>query len=95
MKFSTLANLDLLVCLPAAPAHAVSWRSAIFALVVLVVGLVSRLFAEWQRRKTLVSVINYARGGTVIVQERGRGGPAMRIEIGSDPKDQITSRGGR
>jgi hypothetical protein len=62
---------------------------------VLVIGLVGRLLAEWQRRKTLVAVIQHAPGGTVIVQNRGRGGPATRIEIGLSSKDPGAPEGGQ
>jgi len=45
------------------------------------------LLAEWQRRKTMVAVIQHAPAGTRIVQNQGCGGPAMRIEIGTDSND--------
>jgi hypothetical protein len=75
--------------------YAASWGTVILLLGVLVIGLAARLLAEWQRRKTLVALIQHAPGGTVIMQNRGRGGPAMRIEIGSSangPKDQNAPR---
>jgi len=95
MKLITVADPGLPGWLAAALAHAVSWRSAIFVVAVLVIGSVARLLAEWQRRKTLVAMIKHAPRGTVIEQERGRGGPAMRIEIGSDLSNQSTPGGGR
>jgi hypothetical protein len=48
----------------------------------VVITGVFRLLAEWQRRLTLVALVQHAPGGTVIVQERGRGGPAMRVQVG-------------
>ncbi|WP_327411379.1 sigma-70 family RNA polymerase sigma factor (plasmid) [Streptomyces sp. NBC_01281] len=38
--------------------------------------------AEWQRRATLVALVRDAPAGTVVVQERGRGGPAMQVYVG-------------
>jgi hypothetical protein len=103
MNLITAVDPDLPVRLSSALAHAVSWKSVILLLGVLVIGLVGRLLAEWQRRSTLVALVRHARGGTVIEQKRGRGGPAMRIEIGSDSdgandsnnsNDQSTPGGG-
>jgi hypothetical protein len=87
MNFITVVDPDFPVRLSAALAHARSWKSVTLFLGVLVVGLVGRLLAEWQRRKTLVAVIQHAPDGTVIVQKRGCGGPAMRIEIGPAPNN--------
>jgi hypothetical protein len=95
MNFTTVPGTDVLVWLSAALAHAASWRSVILVLAALVIWSFAGLLAEWQRRKTLVALLKHARGGTVIVQDRGRGGPAIRIEVGSESKDQITSYGGR
>jgi hypothetical protein len=98
MNLITAVDPDLPVRLSAVLAHAASWKTVILLLGVLVIGLVGRLLAEWQRRRTLVAVIQHAPGGTVIVQSRGRGGPAMRIEIGSgsnDPGNQGTSGDGQ
>jgi hypothetical protein len=76
-------------------AHAASWRSWIFVVALPALGMLGRLLAEWQRRETLVALMEHAPGGTVIVQERGRGGPAMRVEVGSRARQQVRSRGGR
>jgi hypothetical protein len=98
MNLVTAVDPDLSVRLFAALDHAASWKSAILLVGVLVLRLVGRPLAEWQRRKTLVALIQHARGGTVIVQQRGCGGPAMRIEIGSSPNDsdhQSTLSGGQ
>jgi hypothetical protein len=75
--------------------HVMSWKAALLILGVLVLAALARLLAEWQRRKTLVALMRHAPGGTVIVQGRGRGGPAMWVTVGSDPKRKITSRGGQ
>jgi hypothetical protein len=56
-----------------------SWPVAV---TVLVLMLVYRAVAEWQRRTTLVALVERAPGGTVIVQEKGLGGPAMWVQIG-------------
>lgn len=39
--------------------------------------------AEWQRRATLIALVRHAPGGTVVVQERGRGGPALQVHVGA------------
>jgi hypothetical protein len=82
MNLITTVDPNLLVRWSAVYAHVTSWKAAILFLGGLVIGVVGRLLAEWQRRKTLVDVIQRAPSGTVIVQGRGRGGPAMRIEVG-------------
>jgi hypothetical protein len=94
MKLIAPAAQGLPVSLVAMLARAVSWRSAIFVLAVLAVGSAACQLAEWQRRKTLIAVMKGGMPGTVVIQERGRGGPAMRIEIGCEPKDPTTLRGG-
>jgi hypothetical protein len=95
MKLIAVAEHDLPFWLSTAAIHMVSNGSAIFALAVLMVRSVTCLLAEWQRRKTLIAVIKDAPCRTVIVQERGHGGPAMRIEISSGSDDQIISDGDR
>lgn len=46
------------------------------------------LLAEWQRRATLLALVCNAPSGTVVVQERGRGGPAMRVHVGGSVADE-------
>ncbi|MGW7068853.1 RNA polymerase sigma factor [Streptomyces sp. NPDC054855] len=43
----------------------------------------SAFLAEWQRRVTLIALVHDAPDGTVVVQERGRGGPAMQVYVGA------------
>ncbi|MEV8015262.1 sigma-70 family RNA polymerase sigma factor [Streptomyces sp. NPDC086554] len=43
----------------------------------------SAFLAEWQRRVTLIALVHNAPDGTVVVQERGRGGPAMQVYVGA------------
>jgi hypothetical protein len=97
MNLITAVDPAMSARLSAALAHAASWELAVLFLGGLVIGLAGCLLTEWQRRKTLVAVIQHARAGTVITQERGRGGPAMRIEIGAGSmgsNDQSTQGGG-
>jgi hypothetical protein len=77
------AGLAVPVRLPAALTQVAWWQSALLFPGALVIGLAGRLRAGWQRRQALIAVIGHARGRTVIVQRRGRGGAAMRIEAGS------------
>jgi hypothetical protein len=63
-------------------AHVVSWPGACVVLVGLLLALVYRLLAERARRRTLIATYRYAPGGTVVVQEKGPGGPAMWVWVG-------------
>lgn len=40
---------------------------------------------EWQRRSTLVALAREAPPGSMIVMKRGRGGPAMTVQVGWRP----------
>lgn len=40
------------------------------------------LLTEWQRRVTLVALVEKAPAGTVIIQADSRGGPAMKVYVG-------------
>jgi hypothetical protein len=91
MKLVTAIDLALPRWFSASSAHAVSWRSMAFFSAALIIGSVTRLLAEWQRRKTLIEVIRHARGKIVVTQGRGRNGPAMRIEVGADREEKDMS----
>ena len=67
----------LILMAPAAP-----WRTVITLAVPV---LVYALLAEQQRRITMISLLRTAGPGTVIVQERGITGPALRIQVGDSP----------
>ena len=41
-----------------------------------------RLLAERARRKTLVDLVSHAPAGTIVVMEKGPGGPAMWVRVG-------------
>ncbi|MFJ8636444.1 hypothetical protein [Streptomyces sp. NPDC093568] len=47
------------------------------------VAAVESAMAERQRRATLLALMRHAPSGTVVVQEEGRGGPGMSVQIGS------------
>jgi len=53
-----------------------------YAAVVLVVTAAYRLLAERARRKTLVDLVSHAPTDTIVVVEKGPGGPAMWIKVG-------------
>jgi hypothetical protein len=55
----------------------------------LVLMGVFRLLAEWQRRTTLVALMCHAPGGTVLIQQRGLGGPPMWIWVGDGPHPPV------
>jgi hypothetical protein len=63
----------------AAAAHVVAWPCTA---AILVVTAIYRLLAERARRKTLVDLVSHAPAGTVVVMEKGPGGPAMWIRVG-------------
>ncbi|MEI5101793.1 hypothetical protein RB200_28875 [Streptomyces sp. PmtG] len=44
--------------------------------------LIGVVVGEWQRRRTLLAVLQLAPPGSVVEQERGLGGPGMRIRVG-------------
>ncbi|GAA2358968.1 hypothetical protein [Streptomyces cuspidosporus] len=65
----------------------VALQPASWAVMCLVAVLVAAggLLAEWQRRATLVALVVKAPPGTVLVQDEGRGGPAMQVHVGMRP----------
>ena len=95
MELVTSPDLGLPVWVYTTLGHMVSWKVGLLILAVLALSALTRLLDEWQRRRTLVALIKHAPRGSVIVQGRGRNGPAMWVTVGSGPKKQITSRGGQ
>ncbi|MEU3570574.1 hypothetical protein AB0E96_19450 [Kitasatospora sp. NPDC036755] len=78
---------QLLGWTPAVPfvalgAHQSSW---IVLALVGVLGVAVRQLAEWQRRRTLVALVERSPLGTVVEQESGMGGPGMRVRVGTGP----------
>jgi len=63
----------------AATAHVLAWPCTT---VVLAMTAAYRLLAEWTRRKTLVDLVSRAPAGTIVVMEKGPGGPAMWVRVG-------------
>jgi hypothetical protein len=49
----------------------------------VVISMIYRLIAEWQRRVTLDHIFTHAPGGSVIFQEKGLACPAMSIWVGT------------
>ncbi|GAA0356966.1 hypothetical protein ACKI1I_44530 [Streptomyces turgidiscabies] len=58
---------------------------SVWLVMVLVASLtvVGGALAEWQRRTTLLALVQKAPPGTVVIQEGGRGGPGMRVQVGA------------
>lgn len=76
----------------AAVTHVLAWP---YTAVVLVAATFYRLVAERSRRKTLVELVTRAPAGTIVIMERGPGGPAMWLRVGSVPPGPVdTSSGG-
>ncbi|MGW2572665.1 hypothetical protein [Streptomyces sp. NPDC001537] len=67
---------------PLAPVVAVGGLPWIVLPALGVLVLIGVVVGEWQRRRTLLAVLRQAPPGTVVEQERGIGGPGMRIQVG-------------
>lgn len=67
------------------------WRVLGVAVGIPLVWIAARWSAERQRRATLVDVVLKAPEGTVLVQQKGLGGPALLMIVGSG--DRHDSRG--
>jgi hypothetical protein len=59
--------------------HAVTWP---YTAAVLAATALYRLLAEWQRRKTLIDLVSRAPANTIVILEKGPGGPAMWVKVG-------------
>jgi hypothetical protein len=66
-----------------AAVHVLAWP---YAAAVLAATAAYRLLAERARRKTLVDLVSRAPAGTIVVMEKGPGGPAMWVKVGGDPQ---------
>ena len=62
--------------------HGLTWPQAAVVLGILGAWLIYRLLTERARRKTLTELVERAPKGTVVLQARGAGGPAMRVQVG-------------
>jgi hypothetical protein len=67
----------------AAAVHVLAWP---YTAVFLAVAAVYRLLAERVRRKTLMDLVLHAPPGTIVVMEKGPGGPAMWVKVGDGPQ---------
>jgi hypothetical protein len=65
----------------AAAVHVLAWP---YTAAVLGVTAVFRLLAERARRKTMVDLVSRAPTGTIVVMEKGPGGPAMWVKVGGE-----------
>jgi hypothetical protein len=63
----------------AAAVHVLAWQ---YTAAILAVTAAYRLLAERARRKTLVDLVSRAPAGTIVVMEKGPGGPAMWVRVG-------------
>ena len=66
-----------------AAVHVLAWP---YTAAVLAATAVYRLLAERGRRKTLIDLVSHAPAGTIVVMERGPGGPAMWVRVGNGPQ---------
>ncbi|MFJ7280989.1 hypothetical protein [Kitasatospora sp. NPDC098663] len=77
---------QLLGWTPAVPFVALGGQPSWIVLVVFgSLGVAVRLLTEWQRRRTLVALVERSPQGTVVEQESGMGGPGMRVRVGTRP----------
>ena len=72
-----------MVAAGAVTAHMLAWPYSGVAAAVIAVY---RLFAERARRKTLLDLVSRAPAGTIVVMEKGPGGPAMWVRVGGEPQ---------
>jgi hypothetical protein len=63
----------------AATLHVLAWP---YTTIVLVSAALYRLAAEWQRRRTLIELVSHAPANTIVILEKGPGGPAMWVRVG-------------
>ncbi len=63
--------------------HILAWP---YTAAILAATAVYRLLAERVRRKTLVDLVSRAPAGTIVVMEKGPGGPAMWVRVGDGPQ---------
>jgi hypothetical protein len=61
--------------------HLLAWP---YTAAVLALTAAYRLLAERARRKTLVDLVSHAPAGTIVVMQKGPGGPAMWIRVGGE-----------
>jgi hypothetical protein len=59
--------------------HAVTWP---YSVAVLAVTALYRLSAERERRKTLIDLVTSAPANTVVIMDKGPGGPAVWVRVG-------------
>jgi hypothetical protein len=72
--------------------HVLAWPYTAMA---VAAAIVYRLFAERSRRETLITLISRAPANTVVIMEKGPGGPAMWIRVGDGTRPpQGEARGG-
>ena len=67
-------------------AHVISWATTASALATLLVTLGYRLLSERARRRTLVEFCREAPIGTVMIQDRGPGAPAVWVWVGGEKR---------
>jgi hypothetical protein len=65
----------------AATVHVLAWP---YTAAVLALTAAYKLLAERARRKTLVDLVAHAPANTIVVMEKGPGGPAMWIRVGGE-----------
>ena len=62
-----------------AAAFGVPWVTSVVLGALMLIGAAA---GEWQRRRTLLAVLQQAPKGSVVEQDSGIGGPRMRIQVG-------------
>jgi hypothetical protein len=65
--------------------HVVAWP---YTAALLTLRAAYRLLAERARRKTLMDLVSHAPVGTIVVVDKGPGGPAMGIRVGGEVQVQ-------
>jgi len=76
-------SLGAMASAGAATVHILAWP---YTAVVLAAAAVFRLLAERARRRTLVDLVSRSPADTIVIMEKGPGGPAMWVRVGDGPQ---------
>jgi hypothetical protein len=73
--------------------HGASWLAGGVVLFFVILRCLQRLLFEWQRRKTLIELLDHAPAGTEIIQVDSICRARMKITVGASPEQGPTLTG--
>ena len=65
--------------------HGSSWVAGGIVLLFVILRGLQRLLFEWQRRKTLMELLDHAPPGSEIIHVDGARGARMKVTVGASP----------